>query len=273
MRNSRLARWGVAAAAAAAILVPGGAASAATAAGQTTCANPAWQTMTVGTVQWVRSSDNFAGDACLNAADGALDYKVISQDVAYSGAVLAYPNLSVGCSFPGTGQYCTTAGDPFPMKVSAAENATMSWTISDTGGSASDIWDAGTDDWFEAASGSTCPATYTTPKAEVMVWPNEQGQTVPTRAVTVSIGSPARTYKFWSQSRTSGSGLTWTEYIFERSPLTNTLTAMQIGGVYAYLAGQGDLSTADCQVAAANGHEILKGGTDLATASLSRTFS
>jgi hypothetical protein len=253
------------------------AASAGAAAPQTTCANPAWQTLTIGTgasaAQWVRSSDNFGGgDACLNAADSALDYKVISQDVAYTGSVLAYPNLSIGCSFPGTGQYCTTTGDPFPLKVSATTGALLNWSISDTGGSASDIWDAGTDDWFEAGSGSSCPASYTTPVTEIMVWPSEQGQAVPARAVEVSVGSPSRNYWRWSQTVTSGT-LSWTEVIYERAPLTSTLTSMQIGAVYQDAVTAGYLADTDCEVLASAGHEILKGGTDLATTSLSRTFS
>jgi hypothetical protein len=247
----------IAFAAACSLALPGGITLAAPAAAAT-CTQSSFRTVhnppPSGVAQFL-NADNFGGgDACALNNDGGSDFAIESQDVPYSGKVLAYPDLSIGCGFPPSGT-CTPASG-LPVKESAMSGARLTWATSHAGVLTSDRYNTSADLFFSADS------AYTAPSAEVMIWLNEQNEPPPPSAVLVTIG--AMHYYRWSNARTSGT-FAWTETIYLRTPQATTVTNSAIKPVLDNAVNAGLLVSSNYLQYAGGGFELWQGGKNLAT--------
>jgi hypothetical protein len=203
--------------------------------------------------QGVINADNWGGgNACLNV-DGGADFSVASQSIPYTGGVLAYPDVNIGCS----GGYCTN-GSGLPVLESAAAPVVTWSTVNSSPGSR---FDTTLDMLFSNTFTSSPPID-----AEVMVMINSSGYK--------SLGLPgpgspivAIDGTLWYyQYRTTGA---WPRIQFAAVTNENSVTDLALAPFFAYANGLGALPSNLSLVQLCAGNELWQGGTGLGTTSFS----
>jgi hypothetical protein len=203
--------------------------------------------------QVVVNADNWGGgNACLNV-DGGADFSVASQSTSYTGGVLAYPDVNIGCS----GGYCTTnSGLPAPESTAAP---VVTWsTVNDSPGSE---FDTTLDLLFSNTLDSSPPIN-----GEVMVMINSSGYTAlglpgPGSPIAVIDGT-----LWYYKYRTTGS---WPLTQFAAVTSEDSVTGLALAPFLAYANGLGALPSSLNLVQLCAGNELWQGGTGLGTTSLS----
>jgi hypothetical protein len=237
------------AAAAAAALLPGAVRAPASAAAA--CTTPGWHAVT-GTDgrQDVINSDNWGGgDACLSD-DGGPDFTITSQDVAATGSVLAYPNISIGCYWAGT----CSAGSGLPVLASALTHPVASWSTTDT---APGVFDTAFDIWFG-------PQPYTGPSTEIMIFINGQG--LPAHSSTeVTING----VQWWLTLLAPTASKPWQYVQFRRATSVTSVKNMPLMPFFSYAEKNRWLSPGSYLWQVAAGFELWSGGAGLASNSFS----
>jgi hypothetical protein len=201
----------------------------------------------------VINADNWGGgNACLNV-DGGADFSVASQSEPYTGGVLAYPDVNVGCS----GGYCTPSSGLPVAESSAAPVVTWS-TVNSSPGSK---FDTTLDLLFSNTPGSSPPIN-----GEVMVMINSSGYTAlglpGPGSPTVTIDGTQWYYKY----RTSGS---WPLTQFAAVNTEDSVSNLVLAPFLAYANGLGALPSSLSLVQLGAGNELWQGGAGLGTTSLS----
>ncbi len=203
--------------------------------------------------QVVVNADNWGGgNACLNV-DGGADFSVASQSTPYTGGVLAYPDVSIGCS----GGYCTQSSR-LPVLESAAAPVVTWSTVNSSPGSK---FDTTLDLLFSNTLNSSPPID-----AEVMVMINSSGYTAlglpgPGSPI-VRIDGTLWYYKY----RTTGS---WPLTQFAAVTNQDSVSNLALAPFLAYANRLGALPSSLSLVQLCAGNELWRGGTGLGTTSLS----
>ena len=203
--------------------------------------------------QVVINADNWGGgNACLNV-DGGADFSVASQSTPYTGGVLAYPDVNIGCS----GGYCTPSSG-LPVLESAAAPVVTWSTVNSSPGSK---FDTTLDLLFSNTLDSSPPID-----AEVMVMINSSGSAAlglpgPGSPI-VMIDGALWYYKY----RTTGS---WPLTQFAAVTSENSVSNLALAPFLAYANGLGMLPSSLSLVQLCAGNELWQGGTGLGTTSLS----
>lgn len=223
------------------------------AASASTCTNWALGEEASGT-QVVINADNWGGgNACLNV-DGGADFSVASQSVAYTGNVLAYPDVNIGCS----GGYCTNHSG-LPVLESAAAPVVTWSTVNSSPGSK---FDTTLDLLFSSTLSSSPPVD-----GEVMVMINSSGYTAlglpGPGSPMVAIDGTLWYYKYKTT--------TWGWPLTQFAAVTNedSVTNLALAPFFAYANGLGELPSNLSLVQICAGNELWQGGTGLGTTSFS----
>lgn len=203
--------------------------------------------------QVVINADNWGGgNACLNV-DGGADFSIASQSTPYTGRVLAYPDVNIGCS----GGYCTR-GSGLPVLESAAAPVVTWSTVNSSPGSK---FDTALDLLFSSTPSSSPPID-----AEVMVMINNSGSTAlglpGPGSPTVTIDGSQWYYKY----RATGS---WPLTQFAAVTNEDSVSDLALAPFLAYANGLGALPSSLSLVQLCAGNELWQGGTGLGTTSLS----
>jgi Glycosyl hydrolase family 12 len=203
--------------------------------------------------QVVINADNWGGgNTCLNV-DGGADFTVASQSVPYTGGVLAYPDVNIGCS----GGYCTRNSGLPVLEPAAAPVVTWS-TVSSSPGSK---FDTALDLLFSNTLSSSPPIN-----GEVMVMINSSGYTAlglpGPGSPTVRIDGTQWYYKY----RTGGS---WPFTQFAAVTNEGSVSNLALAPFLAYANRLGALPSSLNLVQICAGNELWQGGAGLATTSLS----
>lgn len=206
---------------AAALVVPAAAASPA----QATCNN--FFTVTdSNSVQQQANADNFnGGTLCINNSDGASDFTVNPGDGTGTD-VQSYPNLSYGCAFP-PGTSCTS-GTPFPLHLTQVTSLHVAFATDHSGVSGTNKYDTALDLFFQPSASDPDPS------AEVLVMANAASLSVPSGAVTVTIGS-VDWYR-WVNARSaviSGTTVNWNEIVYRRVTATSNFSNLDLDPILA----------------------------------------
>jgi hypothetical protein len=220
------------------------------AASATTCTKWALGKEASGT-QVVINADNWGGgNACVNV-DGGADFSVASQSIPYKSAVLAYPDVNVGCS----GGYCTT-GSGLPVPEPAAAPVVTWSTVNSSPGSK---FDTALDLLFSNTPSSSPPTD-----AEVMVMINSSGYTA---LGLPGPGSPIVTIDgtLWYYGyRTTGS---WPLTQFTAATNEDSVTNLALAPFFAYANALGALPSSLSLVQVCAGNELWQSGAGLGTTS------
>jgi hypothetical protein len=202
--------------------------------------------------QVVINADNWGGgNACLTV-DGGADFSVASQSIPYTGGVLAYPDVNIGCS----GGYCTTDSG-LPVSESAAAPVVTWSTVNSSPGSK---FDTALDLLFSNTFTSSPPVD-----AEVMVMINSSGYTAlglpgPGSPITLIDGT------LWYYKTKTDS---WPDTQFAAVTNEDSVTGLSLAPFFAFANGLGALPSSLSLVQICAGNELWQGGTGLGTTSLS----
>jgi hypothetical protein len=232
--------------------IPVTAAGSAAAAACTTAGNVTVTGAGVGT--YYVDADNWGGGNVCVATDGKADFTAQSQSVAYRGGVLAYVNISAGCS-GGSGLGCTPGWTS--EKLSALGAPEQTWTTAGSANSAAE-YDVANDIW-------TAPATTGCPDSELMILLNGQNLAAPP-STQVVIHGVAYYYKEYKASNASCS---WRYIQFRRVTAVKSVTNMPLGPFFKYAEAQGLMSSSDYLRQICAGYELWSYGAGLKTASYS----
>jgi len=210
-------------------------------------------------VQAVLNSDNWGGGtACETNNGGTANYTVAQSAGNYTGEVLSYPDINVGCE----GGYCTTSsGLPTP-ESSIQPKVTWSTTNSPQSGSR---FDTGIDSWF-ASSGSE--GSKPTPSGEVMVLinsSNSSGLGLPHSGKQVFIDG----YMWYVRYTPSGSrAWPYTLYALAQGSVINSVRSLNMANFYADAIANNNLGLGQYLTDIGAGNEIWANGVGLSTTSL-----
>jgi hypothetical protein len=210
-------------------------------------------------VQGLLNSDNWdGGTACeTNNGDGA-NYTVSQSAGDYTGEVLSYPDINVGCQ----GGYCTTSSGLPALESSIEPEVTWSTANSPQSGSK---FDTGIDSWF-ASSGSE--GSDPTPSGEVMVLINSSNFSVlnlPHSGTRVRIDG----YMWYVRYSTSGSrGWPYTLYALAQGSVINSVRNLNLANFYADAIANGNLESGQYLTDIGAGNEIWANGVGLSTTRL-----
>jgi hypothetical protein len=217
-----------------------------------TCA-PSYQTITVNSVQWNRTSNNWGGaNVCLNTWDGkTASYLIQSQNAVPKGGVMAYPDVSQGCDSGGGG--CTSGWTS--KQISALTDPEVTWTTSHANVVTGSKYDTGADLWFSST------ANFKAKGAEIFIALNNQGEPPSTsKEITLSGVS----YYFYVVPQSG-----WNEIIFARVNQLSSVTNLALLPFFEYCVSQNLMPSSDYWVNASFGNEIWELGTGLETTGIS----
>jgi hypothetical protein len=237
-----------------------GAAPAATAASSCPSGQTSWLTVKQSdNSQAVLNSDNWGGGtACETNIGGAANYTVAQSAGNYTGGVLSYPDISVGCQ----GGYCTTSSALPAPESSIEPEVTWSTVNSPQSGSK---FDTGIDSWF-ASSGSE--GSKPTPSGEVMVLINSSnfsGLGLPQSGTQVSIDG----YMWYVRYSPSGSrGWPYTLYALAQGSVINSVSSLNLANFYADAIANNNLGSGQYLTDIGAGNEIWANGAGLSTTNL-----
>jgi len=210
-------------------------------------------------VQGLLVSDNWGGGtACETNIGAAANYIVAQSAGNYTGGILSYPDINVGCQ----GGYCTTSsGLPAP-ESSIQPEVTWSTANSPQSGSA---FDTGIDSWF-ASSGSE--GSDPTPSGEVMVLINSSNFSslgLPHSGTQVSIDG----YMWYVRYTPSGSRKwPYTLYALAQGSVINSVSSLNLANFYADAIANNNLGSGQYLTDIGAGNEIWANGVGLSTTNL-----
>jgi hypothetical protein len=209
-------------------------------------------------VQAVLNSDNWGGGTtCLTNSGGAANFTVAQSAGNYTGSVLAYPNINVGCQ----GGYCSTSSELPAAESSITPEVTWS-TNSPQNGSK---FDTGIDSWF-ASSGSE--GAKPTPTGEVMVVINSSNFAalgLPQSGTPVSIDG----YQWYVKYSPAGSrGWPYTQYALAQGRVISRVSGLDMAKFYANAISKDYLPAGQYLTDIGAGNEIWAGGVGLSTTNL-----
>ena len=209
-------------------------------------------------VQAVLNSDNWnGGKNCESNNGGTANYTVAHSAGNYTGKVLSYPDINVGCQ----GGYCTTSSDASARIVNRT-GGTWSTTNSPESGSK---FDTGIDSWF-ASSGSELSKP--TPSGEVMVLINStnfSGLGLPYSGPQVFIDG----YMWYVRYSPSGSrGWPYTLFALAQGSVINNVSSLNMANFYADAIANSNLEPGQYLTDIGAGNEIWANGVGLSTSSL-----
>jgi hypothetical protein len=200
--------------------------------------------------------DNWGGGNACTGTDSKADFTIQSQSIASTGNVLAYPNISAGCS-PGAGTGCTP--NWVNKKLSALGKPTETWSTTGSTNAAAE-YDVADDIW-------TAPATTGCSDAELMIFIN--GQKLPTPSATkVTINGVSYYYKTYKTNNTKCS---WTYIQFRRVTSVKSVTNLALMPFFTYAENKGLMSPNDYLRQMCAGDELWSYGAGLRTTSFSFT--
>ncbi len=208
--------------------------------------------------QGVLNSDNWGGGTvCVTNRGGTANFTVAQSAGSYTGSVLAYPDINVGCR----GGYCSTS-----KELPAAESSiTPEVTWSTEGPQNGSKFDTGIDSWF-ARSGSE--GSKPTPTGEVMVVINSSnfaGLGLPQSGTPVSIDG----YQWYVKYSPAGSrGWPYTQYALAQSHVLDRVSGLDMAKFYANAISKNNLPAGQYLTDIGAGNEIWAGGVGLATTNL-----
>jgi hypothetical protein len=220
-----------------------------------------WQTvMQSDNVQAVLNSDNWGGGtACETNNGGTASFTVAQSAGTYTGGVLSYPDINVGCQ----GGYCTTSsGLPAPESSIQPE---VTWSTANSPQSGSKF-DTGIDSWF-ASSGSE--GSKPTPSGEVMVvinCSNFSGLGLPNSGTQVSIDGYMWYVRYNSPS--AGRGWPYTQYALAQGSVINNVSSLNMANFYADAIANNNLEPGQYLTDIGAGNEIWANGVGLSTTNL-----
>jgi hypothetical protein len=225
------------------------------------CQNGQTSWMTVkqsSNVQGVLNADNWGGGTtCLTNSGGTANFTVAQSAGNYTGSVLAYPNINVGCQ----GGYCSAASELPAAESSITPKVTWSTSSPQSGSK----FDTGIDSWF-ASSGSE--GAKPTPTGEVMVVINSSGFTalgLPQSGTPVSIDG----YEWYVKYSPAGSrGWPYTQYALAQGSAVNRVSGLNMANFYANAISNGNLPVGQYLTDIGAGNEIWADGMGLSTNSL-----
>ncbi len=209
-------------------------------------------------VQGVLNADNWGGGTvCVTNSGGTANFTVAQSAGSYTGGVLAYPDINVGCE----GGYCSTSSELPAAESSITPVVTWS-TNSPQNGSE---FDTGIDSWF-ASSGSE--GANPTPTGEVMAVINSSSFTalgLPQSGTQVSIDG----YEWYVKYSPSGSrGWPYTQYALAQGRVVNRVSRLNMAKFYADAISNGDLPAGQYLTDIGAGNEIWADGVGLSTTNL-----
>jgi hypothetical protein len=210
-------------------------------------------------IQSLLNSDNWGGGtACETNNGGEANYTVSQSAGNYTGGVLSYPDINVGCQ----GGYCT-AYSGLPASESSIEpEVTWSTTNSPQSGSS---FDTGIDSWF-ASSGSE--GSNPTPNGEVMVLINSSnfsGLGLPHSGRQVFIDG----YRWYVSYSPSGSrGWPYTLFALAQGSVINSVHSLNMANFYGNAIANNNLGHGEYLTDIGAGNEIWANGVGLSTTSL-----
>ena len=209
-------------------------------------------------VRGVLNSDNWGGGTvCVTNSGGTANFTVTKSAGSYTGSVLAYPDINVGCQ----GGYCTTSSELPAAESSITPEVTWS-TNSPQNGSK---FDTGIDSWF-ASSGSE--GSRPTPTGEVMVVINSSDFAslgLPQSGTQVSIAG----YEWYVKYNPSGSrGWPYTQYALAEGSAINSVSGLNMANFYADAISNGNLPAGQYLTDIGAGNEIWANGVGLSTTNL-----
>jgi hypothetical protein len=208
--------------------------------------------------QGVLNSDNWGGGTtCVTNSGGTANFTVAQSAGNYTGRVLAYPDINVGCQ----GGYCSASS-----KLPAAESSItpeVTWSVnSPQNGS---MFDTGIDSWF-ASSGTE--GSKPTPTGEVMVVINSSnfaGLGLPQSGTPVSIDG----YDWYVNYNPAGSrGWPYTQYALAQGSAINSVSGLNMANFYADAIANDNLPAGQYLTDIGAGNEIWAGGIGLSTTNL-----
>jgi hypothetical protein len=211
-------------------------------------------------VQGVLNSDNWGGGtACETNKSDTANYTVAQSAGTYTGEVLSYPYINVGCQ----GGYCTTSsGLPAP-ESSIEPEVTWSTVNSPRSGSK---FDTGIDSWF-ASSGSE--GSKPTPSGEVMVVINSSNFSslgLPHSGTQVSIDG----YTWYVRYNSPSASRRWpyTQYTLAQGSVINGVRSLNMANFYSDAITHNNLGLGQYLTDIGAGNEIWADGVGLSTTGL-----
>ena len=209
-------------------------------------------------VRGVLNSDNWGGGTvCVTNSGGTANFTVTKSAGSYTGGVLAYPDINVGCQ----GGYCTTSSELPAAESSITPEVTWSTNNPQNGSK----FDTGIDSWF-ASSGSE--GSRPKPTGEVMVVINSSSFTalgLPQSGTRVSIDG----YEWYVKYSPSGSrGWPYTQYALTQGRVVNRVSRLNMAKFYADAISNGDLPAGQYLTDIGAGNEIWADGVGLSTTNL-----
>jgi hypothetical protein len=200
--------------------------------------------------RYVINADNWGGgNACLSVPGGPR-FTVMSQRAPRRASVLAYPDISRGCS----GGYCSP-GSGMPVRLSALGDPVASWRTADN---APGEFDTALDLWFG-------PDPYSAPSAEIMIWLDSQ-HVPPFGAQRIRIDGAD--YELRAKTARGGSS-SWRYLAFRRTAPVTGITGLKLAPFIRYAERRGLIRPSAGLWDVAAGFEIWSGGAGLATRSFS----
>jgi len=210
-------------------------------------------------IQGVLNSDNWGGGTvCVTNNGDRANYTVAQSAGNYTGKVLSYPDINVGCE----GGYCTTSSGLPALESSIEPEVTWSTANRTRNGSK---FDTGIDSWF-ASSGSE--GSNPTPSGEVMVVINSSdfsGLGLPDSGTQVSIDG----YMWYVRYSPSGSrGWPYTQYALAQGSVINSVSRLNLANFYVDAIANNNLGIGQYLTDIGAGNEIWANGVGLSTTSL-----
>ncbi len=209
-------------------------------------------------VQGVLNSDNWGGGTvCLTNSGGAANFTVAQSAGSYTGSVLAYPDINVGCQ----GGYCSTSSELPAAESSITPEVTWSTNNPQNGSK----YDTGIDSWFAS---SASEGANPTPTGEVMVEINSSNFTalgLPQSGTQVSIDG----YEWYVKYSPAGSrGWPYTQYALAQGSAVNSVSGLNMANFYADAISNDNLPAGQYLTDIGVGNEIWANGMGLSTTSL-----